>query len=407
LHRLPAGSLAGRKSAVRCKGCGRRFILVQGGEGGLLVLREESGVPAGDRVQETAAPVALTELPIAAGEAADACGRSRPGDAAAPAATGEENGRDESLPAPEILRAFPALQNIPLEHFALEELFGPPPKGGYRTRRNRLKVGLLLAVAARLDEKILLRGEMVCKIARGSAYFPFEIPYANGLLTLPANYYALIATTHRLLLINLDFRGRRPARYTFQILYDEIGKISRGLLGTSLIIKIRNGGKWNFTTVKRSLARELAAFVKARLNGPPSGFYDGVPRRRQLCPACLQPLTGGLTACPSCLAPFKSAGEAMKRSLLLPGTGEIYLDHYLPGAAVLLGYLAAWLVAVVLIIVAPAGGVRGAALLLLAYHLLAGLLARRLGGKGYLTAPPGRQAADAAASTEQTGRPPG
>jgi hypothetical protein len=279
--------------------------------------------------------------------------------------------------------------------FALEELIVPTAAGLYQTRLNRFKCRLLLAIADLLNDRVLLPGEQVIKIARGSAYFPFEIPYANGLLTLPANYYALVCTSHRLLLINLDFACRRPARYLFQILYDEISKVSRGLVGTSLIIKIRNGRKWNFTTVKFALAREMALLIRARINGIPSGYYDGIPRR-QLCPACLTPLVGGLDSCPVCRTPFKTAGEAMKRSLLLPGMGEIYLGSHFPGISILAGYLLTWLVAMVLIIVNLGGGVWGAGVLILAYHSLAGLMARRLGAKGYLSEP--RSVATAAAT---------
>ncbi len=388
-HSLPEIGQPIRKAAVRCKGCGQRFILELSADG-LQVSPEQPTTAEGERTagvdddQPAAAVLLLADDEPAAGD-------EPPEIWAGPssASAGAEDGQAENSQNEEILRTFPQLRILVENRYSLSELFKPKSSGEYRTGLNRFKVRLLLATANLLNDKILLPGEKVGKIGRGSAYFPFEIPYANGLLTLPTNYYALVCTTHRLLLINLDFRCSRPVRYTFQILYDEIAKISRGLFGTSLIVKLRNGGKWNFTTVKPALSRELATYIRARINGLPGGFYDGVPRR-QLCPSCLTPLSAGLNSCPVCHASFKTAGEALKRSLLLPGMGEIYLGNYFPGFSLLLGYLLVWLVAVVLIILNLAGGILGAALLVLSYHLFAGLMARRSGHKGYLTDHPHR-----------------
>lgn len=385
-HSLPEGGLPGGKAATRCKGCGRRFILVRGEDGlkvdpGIETMAGDYRKPGADDDQP-----ATTELLALSDSSSSSDEPPEVWAGPSPVASDEAEDNEEQSSAEEILRAFPQLRTLAEKRFSLKELFSPARSGDYQTRLNRYKARLLLATSSLLSDKILLPGEKVVKIARGSAYFPFEIPYANGLLTLPTNYYALVCTSHRLLLINLDFRCSRPVRYTFQILYDEIAKISRGLFGSSLIVKVRNGGKWNFTTVKRALARELVNYIKAQTHGLPSGLYDGIPRR-QLCPSCLSPLSAGLYSCPACQVSFKTAREALKRSLLLPGMGQIYLDHYLPGISILTGYLLVWLAAVVLIIVDLAGGAWSAGLLILSYHLIAGLMARRLGGKGYLADP--------------------
>jgi len=385
-HSLPEGGLPAPRAATRCKGCGQRFILNQG-EDGVQASPEQPAAIGGDLAPGGGADrPATTELNSAGDDLAS--GGDQPGAWAGPSPVldGETGDAEEDSPAEKILRTFPQLRILARDRFSLEKLFSPTRSGEYRTRLNRFKAGLLLATSSLLNDKVLLPGEKVGKIARGSAFFLFEIPYLNGLLTLPSNYYALVCTTHRLLMINLDFRRSRPAGYIFQIYFDEISVISRGHVDGSLAIKTRTGRKWRFTTVKKTLARDLADWIKSRLNQGPSEYYDGVPRR-QLCPVCLIPLADGLDSCPVCRADFKSAGEAMKRSLLLPGMGEIYLGNYFPGFSMLTGYLLTWLVAVVLIIVDLAGGLRGAGLLILSYHLFAGLLARRLAHKGYLAEP--------------------
>ncbi|NTV13379.1 MAG: hypothetical protein HGA96_05540 [Desulfobulbaceae bacterium] len=282
-----------------------------------------------------------------------------------------------------ITEAFPALGELPLESIALSDLFKPSRHGGYRNHLNGYKAKLILATAPLLIDRILAKNESVHRIASGIAYFRFEIPYANGLLTWPLNYYALVATNYRLLLLNLDYHLTRPDRYAFQIPIGEITEISRGLYGSSLIIKTTEGQVWDFTTVKRELAEELSGFIQERLtteeaNTPRADFSP------QLCPACFQPVPERILSCPHCLTPYKSASYASKKSLVLPGLGAFYLSFPSLGIAEMLGYLLTWLLTIILVIIGIPGGFFGGGLLILAYHLMSAFMASQMARKGYI-----------------------
>ncbi len=330
-HRLPEGVTLPPESATHCKKCGLRFLL---------------DVAEGDR------PPPIMPL-------------------------------DQKAAKEEILDAFPKLHELPTEKFLLDEIFVSKTDGRQQARLNLLLTKLLTATAPLLSEKILQKDELVYRIASGIAYFPSEILYANGLLTWPMNYYTLICTDRRLILINLDYRLSRPSRFVFQIPYDNITKVSRGLYGSSLIITTATGNKWDFTTVNRHLATSLGKFIR----GKPGGFATvntETLASSQLCPDCYQSVQKNAVSCPHCLALYKSPGTAMKKSLLLPGSGNIYLGNQYLGIIEILGYLFTWMMSIVLVIIGIPGGIVGGGLLVISYHLLAAFMAVGMARKGNL-----------------------
>jgi hypothetical protein len=349
-HRLPEDIELPPNSAAHCKKCGKRFLLEAADE---------------RPVQELGAPGTTNEKSAA----------SQPSPA-----TNLPNG---SEPTAAILDAFPELQGLPLEKFLLAEIFMPGDKNHHQTSLNRLLAKLITATAPLLSESILQRDELVCRIASGIAYFPFEIPYANGLLTWPLNYYALICTNRRLIFINLDYHLSRPTRFVFQIPYDDIARVSRGFYGSSLIVTTDSGRNWDFTTVNRRLGAGLDNFIRTQREQLHAGVQE-YQAPSQLCPACYQPVPEKMISCPHCQTPYKSAKVAMKKSLVLPGTGNIYLANPYLGIIEILGYLFTWIMTIILVIIGIPGGILGGGVLVLTYHLMAALMARRIGEKGYL-----------------------
>lgn len=347
-HRLPEGVTLTANSATHCKKCGKRFLL------------------AG----------AIGESPV----------QGPPPQNIAP----EETSSAPDLPAESgvttaILDEFPQLQELAPGKFLLEEIFVSGTNNHYQTSLGHLLTQLLTATAPLLTENILQKDELVYRIARGIAYFPFEIPYANGLLTWPLNYYALVATNHRLIFINLDYRLSRPARYTFQIPYGDISRVSRGFYGSSLIVTSVAGRTWDFTTVNRRLAAGMEKFIRGQIEQLVAAGPE-LLAPAQLCPACYQPVPEKLASCPQCLAPYRSARVATRKSLLLPGTGNIYLSNQFLGIIEILGYLVTWMMTIILVIIGIPGGILGGGLLVLTYHLISAYMAGRMAGKGYLIA---------------------
>ncbi|HSH14232.1 MAG TPA: hypothetical protein VLA15_10795 [Desulfurivibrionaceae bacterium] len=342
-HSFPDGVALPPNSAAHCKRCGRRFLL--------------NGAEPERQLQEPASEKNAVE------------------ETSPSVDQGDGSGTD-----PEIILAFPELQELPPGKFLLDEIFAPGK--GHRKLDRRL-AKLILATAPLLSEVVLDKDELVCRLASGIAYFPFEIPYANGLLTWPLNYYALVATNHRLIFINLDQRLSHPSRYVFQVPYGNISRVSRGFYGSSLIIHTLAGRTWDFTTVDRRLATGMEKFIREQLERLESEGEDFSPSS-QLCPGCYHPVPENLASCPSCQIPYKSSRVAIKKSLLLPGTGNLYLAYPLLGIAEILGYLCTWILTISLVIIGIPGGILAGSLLVLAYPFMTAFMAGRMAGKGYL-----------------------
>lgn len=285
-----------------------------------------------------------------------------------------------------LFAVFPKLHDFDHDSFCFEDIFTLSEKLGYKTSGNRFKIRLIETAYSLLLNRILIDGERVHKVSRGIVYHPFEIPYANGLLTVFANYFAIFCTNHRLLFVNIDFKGKNTKRYVYQVLHEEVEDVSRSIFLTSLKIKTRTRKNWNFTSLDKFSAKEIKDFILARSKEGPSGLFNGVTRW-QLCPLCDQFLATGLVSCPHCSAFFKRPDEAMTRSLILPGLGSIYLSYIPLGIIEMTGYLAVWFAAIVLLILKVPGGVATAILLVLCYHVLTAFMARRNALKGYLLEP--------------------
>jgi hypothetical protein len=283
----------------------------------------------------------------------------------------------------EIFAAYPELPKLSPEKFVYREILTSTAPRGYQTGDNRLKLKIVRAVHDLLRNKILQADEQVMRLARGIAYYPFEIPYANGLLTMLSNYYAIVCTNRRLLLINIDCRTSHPTRYIHQFPYGEIARVGRGLFRSSLIIKSTSGRKWHFTTVRRNLGQAATEFIR-QMSRAEAGTTPTSTAHWQLCPACHTPLPAKLDSCPHCAVSFKKPTEAMLRSLILPGLGSLYLAHLPLGGLELAGYLAVWSAAVVLLIVGVPGGLGAALAPVLIYHAGTALIARKTAAKGYL-----------------------
>jgi len=282
-----------------------------------------------------------------------------------------------------IFRVFPELSGLSPNVFDYESIFTSGKSGSLLTGTNKLKLRLVKAVHDVLVGNILHDDEQILNIARGIAYYKNEIPYANGILTNYSNYFAIVCTSYRLIFINVNFSITAPSRYIFQVLYEEIRKISTGLFGSSLVIQTRTDRNWNFTTVHRKTGKEIQALVLAKTSGGPSGKFDGVSRW-QLCPACFFAIPGKLASCPSCAAMFKTPAEAMTRALILPGLGSFYLSYIPLGFIELFGYLAIWAIAVILVVIGIPGGILSAVILVMLCHLFAGNMSRIMASKGYI-----------------------
>ena len=269
----------------------------------------------------------------------------------------------------EILDDYPELREIFSEKLMLKEILSPDKKGRYKSRKNKLKVKILMALSGVLD-KALKDGEKVMRVGKGTAYYPAELFLGNGWLTMMYNHYAILATDRRILCINIDAGVKRTTHYIFQIACEDIKEVKRGLLGTVAFVR-RRSKKRVFTRVSRHISKDLKDFIMektASITEPPKEVLE------HICPSCFTPLKKGLDSCPACKASFKEPRKASLRSLLLPGLGDLYLGHRALGALELAGSMLVWVYAVSLVVSGQNEGLFVALFLLLFYNGLDGTL---------------------------------
>jgi len=282
-----------------------------------------------------------------------------------------------------LLADYPELQGLDSERFDFVGIFSPNKKGGYKNRKNNLTLKILRAVQDVLAKQILKEAEKVLRIGKATAYYPAEIFFGNGFLTMMYNHYAIVCTDQRLIFVNINAKMNRPTHYFFQMPYEQIERVKRGLLGGSLTLYPFRGKRRTFMYVKALTANELKQFIAGKSHsikraGRPEEAHEN------LCPSCFVPLKKGLVSCPQCRARFKKPKKAFLKSLLLPGLGDIYLGHRALGIFELIGSIIVWLVVLSLLVTMAEAGLIVAIFLLLFYNGLDGSLTYHMASKGYM-----------------------
>ena len=291
-------------------------------------------------------------------------------------------GRDRSGSELALFSEYPELQDLASDKLVLEEIFTPSKKGSYKTRRNKLNLKILKAIHGTLD-RMLQSDEQVIQIGKAMAYYPAEILFGNGYLTMMYNYYAVVGTNQRLLFINVNSKISKPTHYYFQIPYEGIKKVTTGLFGTSLILSRQKGKRRIFTGMKRYMAKGFQQLIRDRQ--PLAKDAKSVAAiAEDLCPSCFMPLAKNLLKCPKCKAAFKKPATAFIRSLLLPGLGDIYLGHRLLGSLELLVSVVVWTIVVHSVLQGDQASLVVALIILVFYNCFDGILTRHMARKGYM-----------------------
>ena len=283
-----------------------------------------------------------------------------------------------------VLGEFPGLRELAPERFDHGKIFTPNKKGRYKTKQNRLKAKILQATHE-VVSRMLWDGETVIQVGKTTAFYPSEVLFGNGYLTMMYNHYAVVATNLRLLFVNINSRINRPLHYLFQIPYKDIKKVKKGLFGTSLTFQRFQGKKRTFTGIKRYMSKELQESIRERQQSVEDVKPAGVSLEN-LCPSCFMPLANNLVQCPKCKSAFKTAKTALIKSLILPGWGDIYLGHRFLGILELLGSLVVWAMVLSFILAGGQENLTVALIILVFYNGLDALLTHHMAKKGYILA---------------------
>ena len=342
-YTLPDQKVPAKQAVADCKKCGGRIVIEPG-----------SSQP-GPNSLETGADVSRADHGAGMNAAGD---RSRPAG---------------------LLEDYPELADYGPSTYGFDEMLARNKKGGFKSRRNSFKIKILKSVKPMLD-RMLTDGECVLRIAFGTAYYPLEIFLGNGWLTMLYNRYALVATNHRLIMINTNHRMTKPSHYLFQARYEEIKMVKRGLFRSNIVLERKRGKRRVFTAMKRYLSAEMHQFIQDRID--PERVLEGEAQlKEQLCPACFEALPAKLDECSQCAAAFKTPKKAIIRSLILPGLGDIYLGHRVLGILELTGSLMVWSIVIALL---ATGEIAPAVFLLVICNGVDALLTLYMARKGYI-----------------------
>lgn len=182
-----------------------------------------------------------------------------------------------------------------------------------------------LRLLKRIDEPLramLWPGERVVFLTSGVLYSFWE-SYFLGLPMYYLNRRALILTTERLILLQIDSR-HRPRELRSHIRLPVIDALTRTGLGSTKI-RLRSGARYSIAYVPRSDRKvlvELTRTAKGR-----SGKPATVDSLEHLCPHCYAAIDGHPARCPNCAGGLKSASKAGWLSLIFPGLGDFYIGH--------------------------------------------------------------------------------
>ena len=283
-----------------------------------------------------------------------------------------------------VSEAYPELRALNTERFHVETIFLPDKKGRYKNRQNDFRMKVLQAVQSTL-KKGLGENEHVMKVAKGTAYYPAEIFFGNGFLTMLYNHYAIVGTNERLLFININSRVNRCTHYVFQMRYENIKKTRFGFLSGTLLLYENKGKRRTFRSVKRYMGKEMKQFIDERIAMQVEGASPAAEvLYEEMCPKCFVPLQKGLIQCPQCKTAFKVPKRAFLKSLLLPGWGDIYLGHKALGSLELMSTVLVWAAILSLLVSGEPGSVVFVCLMVLFYNGMDGLFTYHMAKKGYM-----------------------
>lgn len=224
-------------------------------------------------------------------------------------------------------------------------------EGWLARRRSKRRFQLLKKLDPRI-RPILRPEERVFFVTAGTTVSLAE-HFFVGWAAYYLNRRALVFTTQRILLVQIDSR-KRPRDLVSQLRYEQIASVSSTWNGICQV-KLHRGLKLKFQGVARAERKFLHQFLSDIVQPRTGAETSETNHLEHLCPKCFAVVPGHPPSCSACGAPFKSAGRAALLSAIFPGLGDLYLGHRGFALLELFGSAFLWFVLVIAPLVA--GGV--------------------------------------------------
>ncbi|MCF7689509.1 MAG: hypothetical protein K9M98_10080 [Cephaloticoccus sp.] len=223
---------------------------------------------------------------------------------------------------------------------------------GYVARRTaRQRFALLRALDGKLRH-ILRPTEHVFYVTWGTTHSLAE-QFFTGWMASALNMRALVFTTERVLLLQINARKTSVRELVAQIPYTAIVSVRKSWLG-SCRIKLRDKTLLTFLRVPKGDMKFLIEFLSDIVKGSGAPFEISTPLGVQhLCPHCYVHVPAFPPACPQCGGRLKLASKAALLSFIFPGLGDWYLGHRGFAAMEIVGSAFIWWVLIVAPLLAP------------------------------------------------------
>jgi hypothetical protein len=152
--------------------------------------------------------------------------------------------------------------------------------------------------------------------------------YFMGIWAMTINRTLLVFTQYRAILLYADSKGRAK-KQAWQIPYHRLRKYGAGVWAGSVCFALDDKKKYKFTAMKKQDRKQLREYMKARLENPATDIpeFPSHEARDSLCPGCWSPIPPKLRVCPHCDEEFIDPKVPALMSLIVPGTGDLYLGH--------------------------------------------------------------------------------
>lgn len=221
------------------------------------------------------------------------------------------------------------------------KLQGMGAKGDIRRR-----VVMLKSVEPRLSH-LLYPDERIELVTKGTINNYLE-QYFMGIWSIIINRTLILCTNYRIIFVNSDKAGRARA-LMWQIPYDRLKKAGKAM--GNITFKCTGGTVLRFVAVPGVDRKRLKAYFAdkiehAQSHGPEFPSYSD---RDPLCPACATPQEGAPRKCAQCGDEFINPVVPALMSLVIPGTGDLYLGHHAMASIELVGFALLLFVSVALL----------------------------------------------------------
>lgn len=211
------------------------------------------------------------------------------------------------------------------DRYRMDSLF-PRRRGMGARSETKRRVATLLSLEPRLDT--ILYPEETIEYAAHATLNSYAEQYFLGIWAFVINRMVMLFTEHRVILVCVDKKGR-VKHQAWQIPYSRMKRYKPGTHLGSIKFKLDDGRTYKFAQMAKRDRKYLRDYMQTSLSQPREerSQFPCHTARDPLCPACYSPMPPKTAVCPDCGDRMIDPKVPALMSLIVPGTGDLYLGH--------------------------------------------------------------------------------